>query len=157
MCQELWHFLPILPSNVKVSIHIAWHIIATQIFKKSTTFPVRIKCLSFTYGDHTWPPGGNPGDEGMKTIPQVNISSSSFSLWGLSLEYRKALWKVRRHGLFWGNNASALQLPCRFFQIHCPSTSLFNIFLLLLDPREKCSSPSEILTGETDPLRYKSA
>lgn len=120
MCQELWHFLPILPSDVKVSIHIAWHIIATQIFKKSTTFPVRDKCLSFTGGDHTWPPGGNPGDEGMKTIPQVNISSSSFSRWGLSLEYRKALWKVRRHGLFWGNNASALQLPCRFFQIQLP-------------------------------------
>lgn len=38
MCQELWHFLPTLPSNVKVSIHIAWHIIATQIFKSQLHF-----------------------------------------------------------------------------------------------------------------------
>lgn len=38
MCQELWHFLPILPSNIKVSIHIAWHIIATQIFKSQLHF-----------------------------------------------------------------------------------------------------------------------
>lgn len=157
MCQELWHFLPILPSNVKVSIHIAWHIIATQIFKKSTTFPVRIKCLSFTHGDHTWPPGGNPGDEGMKTIPQVNISSSSFSLWGLSLEYRKALWKVRSMGCSEGIMLPLFSSHVDSSRYNCPSTSLFNIFLLLLDPREKCSSPSEILTGETDPLRYKSA
>lgn len=111
-------------------------------FQKSTTFPVRIMCLSFTHGDHTWPPGGNPGNEGMKTTPKLTSVLPAFLCWGVSLEYRKALWEVCRHRLFCRNNALTPRAPvCIPSKYNCPSTYLFSIFLLLLDPRENYTLP----------------
>lgn len=120
MCQGLWHFLPTLPSNVKVSIHTTWHTTATQVFKSQLHFLWEV-CV---YHSHMVTTHGHLMIQGMREwrpSPKLTSVRPAFSCWGVSLDYRKALWKVCRHRLICENNASALRLLCGFL----PDTTAF--------------------------------
>lgn len=120
MCQGLWYFLPTLPSNVQVSIHTTWHTTATQIFKSQLHFLWGV-CV---YHSHMATTRGHLMIQGMREgrpSPELTSVRPAFSCWGVSLDYRKALWGVCRHRWICGNNASALRLPCGFL----PDTTAF--------------------------------